>query len=144
MGQSNETMCRELLKLSAFLLLTDLFAPADNGRLCRNFIQKSTMQFLQRKSPFFVHFAQLPELGRPLYPDPICFYSHCRPSAAAQAGIRRSVLIWKIFLLEAGRRSVRIFSRIASFTRSGRICLPQNLKAAAHFNRLLVFYLPAQ
>lgn len=122
-------------KLSAFLSLTNIIRPADNGRLCRNFQKKSTSRFYKSKPLFLCNLHKIPKKMRPGGPTHICQLSYCRPPAAAQAGTRRSVPIWKIFLLKVGRRSVRIFSRIAPFTRSGRICSYQSLKAAACFNR---------
>lgn len=109
------------------------------------FYTKVNYAIFTKKKPLFCAFCTTPRIGADLFTQThICFNSHCRPSAAAQAGIRRSVPHMEIFLLKAGRRSVCIFSRIASLIRSGPICSSQNLKPPATFKCSVVFYLPIQ
>lgn len=119
-------MCREFLGLSAFFAI----CAGRQWSIMPEFSKKVNCAIFTKKIRPFCAKPPIPIIGTGLLDwTAYGFYSHCRPLPAGKAEIRRSVPIWKIFLLKAGGPSAHPFSRNVPFTRSGPICFQTRSKA---------------
>ncbi len=138
-------MCGKLLGLSAFLSLTNLIRPADNGRLCRNFQKKSTSRIYKLKSRFLCNLHKIPKIKHPGGPHPH-MPKFSSPAASGSQGRSSPVgsPYGNFFVESRSPVGSHIFPKLFPFTRSGRIWFQQKLKPVTTFKCSVVFYLPAQ
>lgn len=120
-------MCREFLRLSAFFFA---ICAGRQWSIMPEFSKKVNCAIFTKKIRPFCAKPPIPIIGAGLLDwTAYGFYSHCRPLPAGMAGTRRSVPIWKIFLLKVGGPSAHPFSRNVPH-RSGR----KPIAYATHMN----------
>lgn len=114
LGIKQSNSVQRVIKTLCIFIVDKLICAGRQWSIMPEFSKKSTSRFYKAKALFLCNLHKIPKKMRPGGPHPICQLSYCRPRAAAKAGVRRSVPHMEIFLLKAGRRSVRMFSRNCS------------------------------
>lgn len=122
--------------------------PNSTGRqwsIMPEFSKKSTSRFYKAKALFLCNLHKIPKKMRPGGPHPHMLII-LLPAARGSQGRSSPVgsPYGNFFVESRSPVGSHIFPELFPFIRSGRICSPQSLRPTSHFNRLLVFYLPAQ